>query len=293
MYEKVADLLNAKWLIHHDAIVGYIPSFISFINGSKLAADPSAPKTIAAHKKAYAINKAGNIEIVDRYDLMAGDVPELSIAVIPIQGALTSSDTMNIAKYVQLAEQNPNVISILFLINTPGGMVFYTDICANVIKNCTKPTVGVVMNMCASAGMWLASAMDRIIVTSEMDRLGSIGVMTSYMNIDAFLKEKLGISREDIYATKSTKKNFQFKQLMSGNNKPVIDELDFTNEIFHRTIINNLGIGKDSPIFEGDTYFADEAIALGLAHERNSIDYAVEYALNLGYKSSFKNNSKS
>ena len=294
MYAQVAEILNAKWLIHHDAIIGHIPSFISFINGNKLAVSASS-KIPLDKKKPYIIKKssaisltANNVDLVDRWDLMSGDVPPMSVAIIPIQGALTSSDTMNIADYLAMAEQNTNVIAILFLINTPGGMVFYTDICASLIKNCTKPTVGYVLNMCASAGMWLASAMDRIIVSSELDRLGSIGVMTSIMNINGFLKDKLGIDIEEIYASKSTNKNFQWREFLTGNKQPIIDDLDFTNDIFHKTIISNMGIAPDSPVFKGDTYYAAQAISLGLAHEINTIDYAVNYALTLGRNSIFK-----
>ena len=298
MYNEIAEILNARWLIHHDTVLGYIPSLLSFINGGKIiAADanakPDSKKLPYVISKASSINlAAANDDMVDRWDLMNGNVPEMSIAVIPIQGVMRSSDTMPLARYVQMAEQNTNIIGILFLINTPGGMVFYTDICSSVIKSVTKPKIGYVLGTCCSAGMWLASGMDRIFVSSELDKLGSIGVMTNIMNINSMLKDKLGITIEDIYATKSDKKNSMWREFLSGNNKPIIDDLDFTNEIFHKTIKANMGIAENSPVFSGDTYFAKEAISLGLAHEINTIDNAVEYLLTQGYKSQFKNNSK-
>jgi len=285
MSAQIAELVNSKWLIHHEAILGYIPSFISYINGNQMAIQPDP--AVLAKKKPFVIAKAGDINLVTRWDLEDQNLPELSVAVIPIQGALTSYNTMNLATYVQQAEAHPNIISILFLINTPGGMVFYTDICTNIIKNCSKPTIGFVLQMCASAGMWLASAMDYRIVSSELDRIGSIGVMTSVSNLNTFLKEKLGIDIEEIYATKSENKNLQWKEFLKGNFKPIVEDLDYTNEIFHQTIITNLGIDKDSPVFKGDTYFAKEAIKLGLANEINTIDYAIQYAITEGYKSSF------
>jgi ClpP class serine protease len=191
-----------------------------------------------------------------------------------------------------MASDNPNICAVVFLVNSPGGMVFYTDITAQTIKDLQKPSVSVIFNCAASAAMWLISATDYRIATSQMDRIGSIGVKTSVMDLTGLLKDKLGISVFEIYASLSTKKDFQYRELLKdpSNPQPIIDELDQTNAIFQQAIIDNLGISKDSEVFSGDIYGAKQAIQLGLINEINTMEYAIQYAYNLGLASVIKSN---
>ena len=58
----------------------------------------------------------------------------------------------------------------------------------------------------------------------------------------------------------------------------LIAKLDFINEIFHNDIMQNLGIAKESDVFTGKTFHTEEAIRMGLVHEQNTMQYALEYA---------------
>ena len=282
---ELHDILNAKWLINKDVIVSYIPYFISYLNGSnvdwkKIAMDGPL--------KPYCVSEP--INTANRYDLEDQNLPENSIAIIPIQGVITADKSMMIEQYVQQANLNPQVIAILFLVNTPGGMVFYTDILAKAIKESAKPTVSFVLQMAASAGMWLISGTNRIIASSPLDFIGSIGVMTSFTDIAGFLKSKLNIDVYDIYATKSTKKNEMSRLLkdasltMEERTKLIVQDLDYTNEFFHAAIRENLGVNNDSEVFTGAIYNAKKAIEMGLAHEINTLDYALSVAHKMGLK---------
>ena len=280
---QLHDILNAKWLINKDVILSYVPYFFSFLNGGSLDW-----KKIAGDDNIKPYCLAEPINTAHRYDLQDQNLPKNSIAVIPIQGMFTSDNSMYTAMFVRQAIANPNVIAILFMVNTPGGMVIYTDILAKLIKDSPKPTVAYVVGYAASAGAWLISGTKRIIASSPLDTFGSIGVMTSFTDITGFLKNKLNIDVFDIYASKSTRKNEITRALqntslsMEDRTKLVIDELDFVNEFFHAAIRENLGIKEDSEIFTGATYHAQQAIALGLAHEINTLDYALSTAHQLG-----------
>lgn len=288
MINRLQEIFDAKWLIHRDVILSYIPIFISFLNGSTLTALDN--KSVI---KPYA--RSGDINLTMCYDLTSPDIPSNSVAVIPIQGVLVSWVTMDIVRYIQMAEANPNIIAIVFLTNTPGGMVFYIDIADAAIKKSPLPSVAYVMNMAASSGQWLISSAKRIFASSPMDQFGCIGTMTTYIDMMGFLKDKLGISIIDIYASKSTRKNEAIRKLqdtsltMEERTAGVVDQLDFVNEFFHKAIRNNLGIKKDSEVFTGATYFAQQAIDLGLAHEINTLDYAINYAYKLGLANNIKN----
>jgi len=278
-------MVSGRWLVHRDTAVSYLPMLIAFLNGSENIA------SIMTKEEADKLSKPRILAIgtqpgkLVQYDFGDPCIPDNSIAVIPIQGTILPWSSMRIYQAVQLAEDNENIISILFPTNSPGGMVNFTDILANEIKNCKKPTVAVVQNMSASAAMWLISAMDYRITTSPMDFIGSIGVFTSYTDMSVLLKEKLGISITDIYATKSTRKNEMTRLFLEGNTQPIIDDLDFVNEIFHATIQKNLGLKADSEVFTGAIFNAPQAIDLGLINEINTMDYAIEYVYNQGLTS--------
>ncbi len=296
MIDALLEILCAKWLIDRNTAMSYLPILISLMNGQKFAVELQSEAKKRKQPYVLAIEE-DFINPVAPYDITNVDIPENSVAVIPLDGVLCSWDTNNIIRYLHQANDNPRISSILFPSNTPGGMVFNTDICAQAIKDSAKPTVAAIMNMTASAGMWIASAMDYRIATSQLDRIGSIGVMTSLTDMAILLKDKLGIVITDFYATKSTKKNemvreFQANPTGQPNSQPIIDELDYCNEIFHAEIQKNLGIKADSEVFTGAMYNANQAIDLGLINEINSLEYAFNYAYDLGMSNKINQFSK-
>jgi ClpP class serine protease len=283
MINRLFSLLDAQWLIHRDTAISYLPVLISFLNGQKILFEEE--------KTSWSISQMilEDISVAENDKIDSSLLPENSIAVIPIDGVLVSWKTMKIVEMVRKADDNPNICAIVFLVNSPGGMVFYTDITADTIKNVQKPTVSVIFNMAASAAMWLISATDYRIATSQMDRVGSIGVKTSYMDFNGFLKEKLGITVYDIYASLSTQKDDQIRELLKGNPQPIIDDLDETNAIFHQAISDNLGIKLGTEVYTGNVFNAKKGIELGLINEINTLDYAINYAYKLGLSKSIQN----
>ena len=284
-----ASLLNTRWLINKEAVYNMLPFLVAYINGREI--DFSVLDDSASNKP-YILSVSQNqqVNVSDTYDLQSNAVPENSVAIIPVQGVILPNKTMDMVNYIRMAESNPNVIAVLFLVNTPGGAVFFTDTAAGIIKNMSKPSVGYVMNMGASAGMWLLSAMNRIVLSSPLDRVGSIGVMTSMMDASKFLKEKLGIDIMDIYATASTNKNEQIRTFLNTDlpledrTKSIVADLDFVNVLFHEAIQKNLSISPDSEVFSGGVYDAGQAIQLGLAHEICSFEDALMLARRMGLK---------
>jgi protease IV len=252
---------------------------MSFLNGNAISANDFKDGA-----KAYAVSPANT---VTNYELIDQSIPVNSIAIIPISGVITSGISMRIESWIKMAESNPKIIGMLFMVNTPGGMVFYTDILAATIKNSPLPSVGYILQMAASAGMWLASSMGRRIISSPLDYLGSIGVMTTFMDVTA-LFDKIGIKSYDFYATASTRKNEMSRALLDAEKTLeekqtlVAADLDYVNNFFHKAIQDNLGIDKDSEVFTGAMYYAPRAIELGLADEIGSFEMALDAVYKMG-----------
>lgn len=238
--------------------------------------------------------KTGQIKINNQYDLANGATEPNSVAIIPIQREILSWRTEQIMQLIDVANADPNIVSILFDISTPGGMVTNTDLAAAKIKSSAKPTVGYVRDMVASAGMWIASAMNYRIASSALDRAGSIGTMARVMDMTRMYRDKLGIDVQDVYATKSTDKNGWYREFFNQDltkeqqQQQLIEDLDFVNNHFHAAVIENLGLSSDSEVLTGKMYHAEKAIELGLLNEINSMDYAINYAHKLGVENSIK-----
>lgn len=290
--KRLIEILNARYLIAPEVLDNYIPIAIAFLNGMKI--DFSAEEKPVEGKIIPFNPKTGQISISDQYDLANGSAEPNSVAYIPIQNEILSWRTEQIMQLIDLANADPNIVSILFDINTPGGMVTFTDLAAAKIKNSPKPTVGYVRNMIASAGMWIGSAMDYRIASGPLDRAGSIGTMARVMDMTRMYRDKLGIDVQDVYASKSTDKNGWYRAFFNQDlseeerQQLLIEDLNFVNDHFHQAIINNLGIASDSEVLTGKMYYAEKAAELGLLNDIQSFEYAVNYAHKLGVGNSIK-----
>lgn len=282
---QLVNVLSARWLIAGEIAVNYLPLLVSFLNGQKITIDASLlGKT---DTKPFAIQGNADINTASRWELDSTDIPENSVGVIPLEGVMLSYDTSRLSRFLKMAEMNPAINSILLLVNSPGGMVSQIDLVSDQISSFQKPIVSFVMDMNASAAYWLTSGSKKIIASSKLNQIGSIGVMSTFNDIWPALR-KFGIEHRDIYASKSTRKNFAHRTLTDETltreeqEKQLRDSMDFVNEIFHATISKNRGIAAESEIFAGDIYYAEKAVELGLIDDINNLDYALTLAHQLG-----------
>lgn len=74
------------------------------------------------------------------------------------------------------AEADPRVKTVSFYFDTPGGGIIGLEKTANVIKNMTKPTIGIILGQCCSAGLFLGSQCDTLEAEGELCETGSLGV---------------------------------------------------------------------------------------------------------------------
>lgn len=293
-YWQVLEALTGEWCIDPGYVGKLLPFALAIINGQKI--DISALETISK-PKAYCINlSAEQINTVSRWDLYDENIPDDSVAVIQLNGPIMSWTSNELINQLQLIENNPRIISTLLLINTPGGMVGQLDNIDVQITSGVKPIIGFVLNIAASAGIWMISGTKKIFVSSKLSQLGSIGVYSTFMDMNRMLKEKLNIDIYEYYATKSTEKNQPTRGILNPDSPEekkkreteLMNRLDWVNDMFHATVSKNRKISLDSEIFNGGIYFAEKAIELGIADDIKSMQYALEYAHAEGLKAKIK-----
>jgi signal peptide peptidase SppA len=140
---------------------------------------------------------------------------EGSIAIVPLRGIISPRMSLTpnsstgggataegFAQSVDKVAADDSVKAIIVDADTPGGNVLGIDEAAASIAAVrgVKPIVVQVTGNLASAGYWIGSAADEIVM-SPSSQAGAIGVRTAYDDLTAAL-EKEGISREIISAGK-------------------------------------------------------------------------------------------
>lgn len=184
--------------------------------------------------------------------------------------------TQSMMKILSVIDKDPNISGIVFNIDSGGGMVSGTAEFADFISNMQKPTISFTNDTQGSAAEWIASACDYKMAGAFASTIGSIGTFMSFQDFTAMF-EKWGAKIYEIYAPQSTEKNFEFKELMKGNEEPYQKKLETMTELFISTIKNNYGgnLKDDGHVFKGKIYNAQEALDIGLVQEIGTIETAL------------------
>ncbi len=282
MNRLLNEILSSVWLIDNERSAYYASLIHTLFNGGCVnQGDLSIER---AKSRSFVLSGSSPDH---SFGLKDESIPSGSIAVIPIRSEIMKYDqecgprgTMSIMDEIDAVNKNPNISGILLLIDSPGGQVSATDLLAEKIRTSPKPVVAYVEGLCASAALWIAAGSDKIFASSDLDRIGSIGVMLAFADLKPYY-EKLGVKFHEFTATLSTDKNKEFKDVLSGNYESYRTEvLDKINEKFIAHIKQcRPAVSEDA--LSGKMFFAQDAIAAGLLDEIGSFQSAVAYTANL------------
>jgi signal peptide peptidase SppA len=279
----LTEILSGAWLINNERSAAYASILLSLIKGENFSEGDSA---IARERnRSYVISGAGDQK--QRFGFSDSNIPDGAVAVIPIRSEILKYDqpcgprgSQSILNDVVMADQNPNIKSILLIVDSPGGQVTGTDLLADAIRNSTTPVVAYVEGMAASAAYWIVSGASKIIASSDLDRIGSIGTMLMVEDLQPALEE-LGVKFHEVYASLSVDKNHDFNQVLEGKYDAYRQNvLDVINSKFLSSVKENRPEVEDSTL-TGKVYFATQAMALGLIDEIGTLDYAITVASSL------------
>lgn len=168
----------------------------------------------------------------------------------------------------QSAIDNPSVHSILLNVDTPGGEAAGTGELAQAIYEARgkKPIVAYAADLAASAGYWLASAADKIVI-GQSAQLGSIGVRAAMTDSSA-RDQARGVKTIEFVSSQSPYKAADIKT--EDGRARVQSRVDALAQVFIEAVAQNRdvtvaqvldGFGK------GDVFVGKAAIAAGMADE--------------------------
>ena len=201
------------------------------------------------------------------------------VAVITVRGAIaqrmslmqdvsggTSSDLLT--RDIKGATEDPKARAILLQIDSPGGTVAGTEAAANALfaARQSKPTASLSDGMIASAAYWIGSAANRVYVGSQVDRLGSIGVVATHRNVKG-MEQAAGIETTEISAGKYKRIASQYAPLTESGRQSIQDEVDAIYAIFVDTVARHRGVSVEQALAmaDGKVFMGQQAIDVGLA----------------------------
>jgi len=175
------------------------------------------------------------------------------------------------------AVADPAVTAVVLDVDSPGGDVTGCSDLAELIYRLRgqKPLIAYATGDCASAAYWVASACDRIIVSSTA-RVGSIGCRAAMRDYSA-AEQKIGIKTYEFISSVSPAKN----------SDPATDEgaariqatVDALGKVFVAAVARNRGVSEKKVLQDygqGDVMVGASAVEAGLADGIGTLDDVIE-----------------
>lgn len=224
----------------------------------------TTPEALEAYR-AQSLARAERAKVRDGVAIIEAIGPMFQRAnlMTALSGA-TSYDTMR--RDLQTALDDPKVNAILLNIDSPGGSALGVNELAEAVYQArgTKRIVAYVGGMGASAGYWLASAADKVIV-DPMAVLGSIGAQIATSDTTA-ADEKKGVKRFRFVSSVSPRKNAE--PGTEDGDSELQGTVDAMGQVFVDVVARNRGVDTQTVLKDfgkGGTFVGKDAVKAGLA----------------------------
>lgn len=208
-------------------------------------------------------------------------------ALIPLHGVLGQrmnlmsnmsggTSTELFARDVRTAAADPAVKSIIVLADTPGGTVAGTQAAADALRAVrgVKPSATFVQGLMASAGVWIGSATDMVVLDSGTAQVGSIGVVATHVDVSQ-REQAMGVKTTEIVAGKYKRAASQYGPLTETGQQVIQDQVDYLYALFVADVAANRGVSVErvlSDMADGRMFIGQQAIDAGLADQITSLE---------------------
>lgn len=166
------------------------------------------------------------------------------------------------------AGADPAVRGVLLHVDTAGGEGNGVDACADLVRRIgeTKPVWAMVNDMAYSAGYWIASQAQRVIITPTAG-VGSIGVVILHADFSRNL-DAAGITVTLIHAGEHKVDGNPYEPLPEAVREELQGETEALRRRFAERVAAARGLTTEAVLAtEARTFLAEEGISIGLADE--------------------------
>lgn len=281
---------NSVWMVDHRSIDGMMSLLSDFKKGVVYNGDE--------HDKCNSsfLMSIQNANIVDSNSSKSDQESDL-VGVINLDGPITKNGGMSSygtkeqSKQLERFENDDRVKGTIINADSGGGSGEAIQFMTDAMRAAKKPIVAFIEKgaMAASAAYGIISAADFIMVENEDVEVGSLGTFMQFGGYPKDNTDSDGYRNVRIYATKSTKKNFNYEEAINNANfTPVIDNiLNPANEKFLNNIKENRPSMTDV-FMKGDMFKAKEVMGT-MVDSVGSFNDAVNKVLELSNNKSTSN----
>ncbi len=241
---------------HHDIVAQSIASLFRNETPTAFAAVPR--------------NGSDDVTFVGKNGKTAAILTARGIALPNFEWQPLAFSTKKLARDVTMLSKTPDVHAIIIAFDTPGGAVSGTPEAAAAVREATTrvPVYGVVEDLCASAGYYIASQCAEISAMESGAGIGSIGVRTLFVDYSRML-DKAGISYESITSSKFKDAGAPFKPLSAEYRALVQAEID----ALHSDFVNAVAEGRNVSFSTVNERFGQGRVLRAIdAKQRGMID---------------------
>lgn len=210
------------------------------------------------------------------------------IAVIVASGEINSGEgddntigSDKIAAEIRRARLDKKIKAIVLRINSPGGSSLASDVMWREVVEAkkVKPVIASMSDLAASGGYYMAMACDTI-VAQPNTITGSIGIFAVLFNVEDFLRNKLGITTDNVKTSKYADIGYPTRSPTEFERKVIQNSVERGYEIFTSKAAQGRNMPVDSlkKIASGRVWTGLEAKENGLVDVLGGLDEAIAIA---------------
>ena len=286
-------LLSNVWAFDPDTSLSYLPVVAAFLKGESGGREPLRIDSRQSYETrvksltapiAEGANKAHNVGF-GYGEWYPEEIEEDAVAVMRLTGAITkytSCENYGQERFNSMLSRcyaNEKIKGIVMVLDTPGGETRAMVSTISTLQARNKPVIAFVSDGCYSAGMGIAAQCDAIIANNEFARVGSIGTMLTLMDKKKYFEEQ-GINIIELYASASTEKNKDYRDIVAGKTKEAIAILDTINESFLSAVESGRSERLTADRTQwgtGRTFSTQEALSMGLIDGIDTLPNVIDY----------------
>ena len=258
----VLDILNAPWAI--------TPHRLEQIHGIYAAWARGESVDVAAVEA-----KVGRPLVNDPQGYEVRD----GAALIPMRGVMAprmnlmtqvsgGTSTELFVRDVRAALEDPSVRSLVIMADTPGGAVAGTQRAAAAVMAARgiKPIATYVEGLMASAGVWVGTAADVVMMESRTSQAGSVGVVATHVDVSK-QEEALGVKTTEIVAGTYKRVASQYGPLTELGRQVLQNEVDYLYGLFVGDVAAQRGVSVEQVLesmADGRMFIGQQAVDAGL-----------------------------
>lgn len=213
-------------------------------------------------------------------------IDDKKIAVLYAEGSIIDGEanedrqiaSKNLVEEIRKIKKNDKVKAVVLRINSGGGSALASEVILRELKllQDKKPLVVSMGDVAASGGYYIACAADSIFAMPTT-LTGSIGVFTMLFNTENLLKNKLGITFDEVKNSEYADFPSFTRPLSAGEAQKMQASVDTIYEIFKNRVATGrkMSMSAVDSIAQGRVWTGEDAKAIGLVDELGDLNRAL------------------